>query len=181
MKKLMIMCITILVFLSACTNEIPEPEQCSLCAGLPRHAPCIINLNTGELLELAVYEPHPFIAGELADEQQSGTFSFIRGAGVKGYKLKAKSITITIPMRGDKMEEKHFCYSCREQLVDYAGQGYVIVDLQKSECPIIYKIATDTMISFRCYNITVCESKVDSEYEATILGTMNIADSSYTN
>ena len=58
------------------------------------------------MLELAVYEPHPFIAGELAEEQKSKTFSFIRGAGVEGYKLSAESIIIKVPMNADEMEEK---------------------------------------------------------------------------
>ena len=106
MKKLTVICIVILVLLTGCTYmNVPEPEQCSLCAGLPCHAPCIINLSTGEMLELAVYEPHPFIAGELAEEQQSETFSFVRGAGVEGYKLSAESIIVKVPMNADKMEE----------------------------------------------------------------------------
>ena len=118
MKKLTVICIVILVLLTGCTYmNVPEPEQCSLCAGLPCHAPCIINLSTGEMLELAVYEPHPFIAGELAEEQQSETFSFVRGAGVEGYRLSGESITITIPMVADAMEEKHFCNTCGATVV----------------------------------------------------------------
>lgn len=172
MKKFMIMCIAILVLLSACTNEIPEPEQCSLCAGLPHHAPCIINLSTGELLELAVYEPHPFIVGELAGVQQSETFSFVRGAGVKGYKLSAESITITVPMVADKMKEKHFCNSCRGRLSSCAGQGYALVDLKDAENPVVYAITTDLQVSFRCYNITVREAKEGAWYDISIIGTL---------
>jgi len=172
MKKFMIMCIAILVLLSACTNEIPEPEQCSLCAGLPHHAPCIINLSTGELLELAVYEPHPFIVGELAGVQQSETFSFVRGAGVKGYKLSAESIIIKVPMNADEMEEKHFCNSCRERLADCKDQGYALLDLKDAKNPVVYKIDADAQVSFRCYSISVCEIKEDGKLEITVTGTL---------
>ena len=172
MKKLIIMCIAILVLLSACANEIPAQEQCSLCASLPRHAPCIINLSTGELLELAVYEPHPFIVGELAEEQQRETFSFVRGAGVEGYRLSGESITITIPMDADKMQEKLFCNFCRDRLASCAPRGYALVDLKDMTQPIVYAIDTDLEVSFRCYNIFVNEAKAGEKYEISIIGTL---------
>lgn len=142
MKKLLIVCIAILLVLSACSNEVSEPERCSLCAGLPYHAPCIINLSTGEMLELAVYEPHPFIAGELEEKQQRETFSFVRGAGVEGYKLSAESIIIKVPVNADEMEEKHFCNSCRERLADCKDQGYALLDLKDAKNPVVHKIDT---------------------------------------
>ena len=181
MKKLMIICIAVLVLLSACSDKIPEPEQCALCAGLPCHAPCIINLSTGEMLELAVYEPHPFVVGELAEEQHGGTFSFVRGAGVEGYKLSAKSITITVPVKADKMEEIHFCNSCMDQLIDYAAHGYILVDIKDTQAPVFYTINADTKAAFRCYEITVQENKDDGKYEINIIGTLNDADYSGTN
>ena len=172
MKKLMIVCIAILALLSCCANAIPEPERCSLCAGLPCHGPCIINLSTGEMLELAVYEPHPFIAGELAEEQQCETFSFMRGAGIEGYKLSGESITITIPMVADTMEEKHFCNSCRERLACCAAQEFALVDLKDISNPIIYAIDINLEVSFRCYKIIVNEAKEGEKYEISIIGTL---------
>lgn len=173
MKKLTVICIVILVLLTGCTYvNAPEPEQCSLCAGLPCHAPCIINLSTGEMLELAVYEPHPFIAGELAEEQQSETFSFMRGAGVEGYKLSAESIIIKVPMNADKMEDKLFCNSCRERLGDCRDRGYALLDLKDAKNPVPHKIDADTQVSFRCYSISVRESQEDGTFEITIIGTL---------
>lgn len=165
MKKLTVICIVILVLLTGCTYvNAPEPEQCSLCAGLPCHAPCIINLSTGEMLELAVYEPHPFIAGELAEEQQSETFSFVRGAGVEGYRLSGESITITIPIEAEKMKEKLFCNSCRDRLASCAPRGYALVDLKDTSNPVIYTIVADLNIPLRCYNIFVHEGKESGKY-----------------
>lgn len=124
------------------------------------------------MLELAVYEPHPFIAGELAEEQQSETFSFVRGAGVEGYRLSGESITITIPMVADAIEEKLFCNSCRERLASCAPQGYALVDLKDITHPIAYAINTDLEVSFRCYNIFVNEAKAGEKYEINIIGTL---------
>lgn len=122
------------------------------------------------MLELAVYEPHPFIAGELAEEQQRETFSFVCGAGVEGYKLSAESIIIKVPMNVDKMEENHFCNSCRERLADCENQGYALVDLKDAKNPVVYKIDADAQVSFRCYSIIVREIKEDGKCEITIIG-----------
>ena len=170
MKKLMIICRAILVLLFAYSNEILVPKQCSLCAASPCHAPCIINLNTGEMLELAVYEPHPFIVGELSEDQQRETFMIVRGAGIEGYKLSAESITIAVPIKTDVMKAKNFCKSCRARLADCTDQGYALVDLKDAMNPIVYKIDTDLQVSFRCYNISVHEAKECGKYEISIIG-----------
>lgn len=173
MKKLILPLITVLILLSACGTEVPEPERCSLCDDLSRHAPCIINLSTGEKMELDVYEPHPFLVGEIAEEQRGGYFSFVRGAGVEGYKLGAESAIITIPIKSDRMDQRYFCNSCREVLSNYAKQGYILVDLKDTENPVAYEINSDTAISFRCYDISVLEIKEDGMYEITVRGTLD--------
>ena len=50
----------------------PEPEECVVCDNLqgPRfHAPCLLELSTGELTELEIYEPCHRYSGELAPDQ----------------------------------------------------------------------------------------------------------------
>ena len=181
MKKLILPLITVLIMLSACGTEVPEPKRCSLCDDLSRHAPCIINLSTGEKLALDVYEPHPFLVGEIADEQRGGYFTFVRGAGVEGYKLGAESVTITIPVNSDRLDQQYFCNNCRELLADYKNQGYTLVDLKDTESPVVYAISADTKATFRCYEISVQEIKEDGKYEITIIGTLKDTDSSETN
>ena len=181
MKKLIIALIAVLSLLSACGTEVPEPERCSLCDDLSRHAPCIINLSTGEKLELDIYEPHPFLVGEIAEEQRGGYFSFVRGAGVEGYKLGAESVTITVPVKADRLDQQYFCNNCRELLADYRNQGYALFDLKDTESPVVYAINADTKAAFRCYEISVQEIKEDGKYEITIIGTLKDADSSETN
>lgn len=178
MKKLIIALIAVLSMLSACGTEVPEPERCSLCDDLSRHAPCIINLSTGEKLELDVYEPHPFLVGEIAEEQRGGYFSFVRGAGVEGYKLGAESVTISIPVKSDRLDQQYFCNHCRNLLADYKNQGYALVDLKDTKCPVIYAINDGMKATFRCYEISVQEIKEDGRYEISIIGTLNDTESS---
>lgn len=118
-----------------------------------------------------MYEPHPFLVGEIAEEQRGGYFSFVRGAGVEGYKLGAESVTITIPAKADKMDQRFFCNACRELLAYHANSGYVLVDLKDTDAPVIYEIDADASYSFRCYDITIQELMDEKKYEIVIIGT----------
>lgn len=172
MRKIVILCLVMLVILSSCrTKRSQEPEMCSLCDNQPCHAPCIINLSTGEKLQLDVYEPHPFRVGELAEEQRDGYFSFVRGAGVEGYKMGGEYVVITIPGKAEKMKQKYFCDLCRERLSNYATHGYVLVDLMNPDHPIVYGISPNASICFRCYDISISGLAENEEYTITIVGT----------
>lgn len=152
-------------------GSVPEPDRCALCDDLARHAPCIINLNTGEKLELDIYEPHPFLVGEIAEEQRGGYFSFVRGAGVEGYKLGAESVTITVPVKADTLDQRYFCNGCRELLSDFKKDGYVLADLKNIAQPVLYSIEDGTSFSVRCYDVTVRILDEADKYEIVILGT----------
>ena len=85
MKKYVIPMITVILILilARAILPAPEPERCAICDSIPFHAPALVNLATGEVGELAVYDPHPFKVAELNEYQQGGTFSFIYAAGLK--------------------------------------------------------------------------------------------------
>lgn len=40
-------------------STLPEPERCALCGDMRYHAPCLVDLSTGKVGELAVYTPTP--------------------------------------------------------------------------------------------------------------------------
>ena len=171
MKKIAIIWSALLVVLMVCsTAPIPEPERCSMCDDLSRHALCIINLSTGEKLELDIYEPHPFLVGEIAEEQPGGYFSFIRGAGIEGYKVGAEYIVISVPVKSEKMDQQYFCNTCRDRLASNAKSGYVLVDLKEPDKPVVYPINTSISFLLRCYSVSVQENTEKDKYEITITG-----------
>lgn len=153
-------------------TTIPEPDRCSICDDLSRHAPCIVNLSTGEKMELDIYEPHPFRVGEIADEQPGGYFSFIRGAGIEGYKIAAERIVITVPVATERVDQQFFCKTCRERLNSIDSGGYIIVDLIQPDEPNIYPIKKDISMSVRCYSISVQDAPEKEIYEITITGNL---------
>lgn len=175
MKKIAIILAMVIIFSAVIyyALPVPEPERCSLCDNLPRHAPCIVNLSTGELVELEIYDSHPHNVGEIADEQPGGYFSFVRGAGLDGHMVAAEYLTVTIPIKSESMNKEHFCNSCRSLLDDYKPCGYILVDLKDTKAPILYSIEDGTSFSLRCYEVEIGKNEEDSKYELMIRGTFN--------
>ena len=109
------MTMVLLFSMTACSGvSAPEPDRCSICDYIPSHAPCLVKLNTGEVGEFALYEPHYTLVGEIAEEQRGGYFSFMYVAGLRGY-LDAcvPEAHVTVPDGVEKYEEKYFCSTCR--------------------------------------------------------------------
>lgn len=171
MKKVAIMWAILLVVLTGCSKDtIPEPERCSMCDDLPRHALCIINISTGEKLELDIYEPHPVLVGEIEGEQAGGYFSIIRGAGIEGYKVGAEYVVVSVPARSEMIDQQYFCNDCRDRLAANVDNGYVLVDLYEPSEPVVYPINISTSFSVRCYSTSVRENTEEEKYEITIVG-----------
>lgn len=175
MKKIAIILAIVVIFSAVIyyALPVPEPERCSLCDSFPRHAPCILKLGTGELVELAIYDPHPYKVGEIADEQPGGYFSFVCGAGLDGDMVAAEYLTATIPIESESMNKEYFCNNCRRLLDDYKRCGYVLVDLKDTRAPILYSIEEGTSFSLRCYEVEIGKNEENDKYELMIRGTFN--------
>jgi len=168
-KAFSILLALIVTVLAWANYEPEEPDQCAICDHIKCHAPCLVNLSTGEIDELALYEPHFYKVGDIADEQPGGTFSFISAAGLRGYKLTAPwEIHISIPKVGDRIDKAHFCAACRDRLRDI-NRGYVLVDLYIPSAPVIYPIAAGFNEQVRCYTASIAQPD-DGAYELKITG-----------
>lgn len=161
----------LLISLVACSAQsTPEPDRCSLCDYIPSHAPCLVNLNTGEVGEIALYDPHHTLVGEIAEEQRGGYFRFMSVAGLQGYMdACVPEAHIAVPEKAEKYEEKYFCSTCRELLEAYGRCGFVLVDLRRPETPTIYPVEAGTEFEIRCYKISVTED-VEGELDIAVLG-----------
>lgn len=148
----------------------PDSEDCSICGHLKCHAPCILNLATGEIGELELYQPHFRKVGEIAEKQTGGTFSFIYPAGLQGIRLTDPwYIEVDVPMEGERKNESHFCEKCRKLLDEYE-QGYVLIDLYDLENPVIYDFADGATYEIRCYQIAIAAKWVKSEFHLRLDG-----------
>lgn len=151
----------------------PEPERCAICTSLKRHAPCLLNLSTGEIRELELYEPHPYQVGEIADQQNSSIFTFIRFGDVQGTKTTSPwEISIKIPQKGDRIQRKYYCSNCRK-MFSANKRGYVLLDLYNPSDPVMLPIFDGAEYSIRCYSLSIQKDKESRHYEATIVGTLS--------
>lgn len=152
--------------------ELFITEDCSICGHLKCHAPCILNLSTGEIKALELYMPHDQEVGELAEEQTGGTFSFISVAGLHGVKLTDPwYIELEVPMVGNKKRPSNFCNSCRQRLENYKA-GFVLMDIYDLAGPLIYRIEDGASYEMRCYKIVISANQEKESFLLRVDGTL---------
>ena len=148
-----------------------EPAQCPLCDFIKSHAPCIVNMQTGEVQELDLYFPHETLVGEIAEEQDSSIFSFVSAAGAKGTKTTSPYIIeLDVPLIREPVFKHHFCHECRK-LLGNQDSGYVLADLYVRGEPVIIPITDGMSVALRCYEITAVRNDEENIFELTIKGT----------
>ena len=180
MKKwMMVLCAVFAVALVFISIASPNQEQkdCCLCDSFRFHAPCLIDLETGDLIELDLYFPHETKVAELAELQPDiSTFSFVHLGNITGTKLTdSKVIEFGVPV-ADKTNNPALCKGCRELLqAGYKGR-YVLADLYDMEIKELIPIVVNTSIDLRCYEITMAENTEKNEINVTIQGTLDISN-----
>ncbi len=138
-----------------------EPEVCALCgngSGMSYHAPVVVNLATGEVGELRVYDPDPHHRNEIAKEQSTGTFCFLSVAGLTGYRDTCDHTShVTLPKEKEWMliDPSYFCHSCRTLLADTATTGYAVVDLYDLDNIMVYAIEKGAEYTIRDYSVSI--------------------------
>ena len=147
-------------------------KECCLCSSFRYHAPCLIDLGTGEVRELDLYFPHESLVAELADPQpERGIFSFVSIGNVSGTKLTApERIDLHIPE--DSTFFPALCSDCRKQLPFGYTSRYVFADLYGMEEKILIPIEADTAFSLRCYDVTTQPNTEKGGLSVVIQGTL---------
>lgn len=174
MKRILIIAVLFLGCIAGicCIWLTHEPAHCPLCESIKCHAPCLVNLSTGEVSELALYQPHPTLVGEVVPVQDSSTFSFFSAAGVQGTrKTSPYVIELPVPIGKPPVFLSAFCKGCRTLL---SGQpcGYALVDLYDSEAPVVYEICDKATYQLRCYLIEIEKDLEKEQYNLSIEGTL---------
>lgn len=143
-----------------CWGISPEPETCALCGGRTYHAPCVMELSTGTLTELAIYAPDPLHLEELAGEQDMDHHVF-RMAGSVAMTVERtperQRCAAYIPLSRKSMDRKLFCGSCRKLLAETRQRGFVLLDLRDTADITAYPIAPGAVYLIRDYTVSAAE------------------------
>ena len=148
----------------------PEPDLCALCGygGGPRyHAPCLVNLSTGEVGEMRVYDPDPVRGWEVSGVQQTGTFSMFRCAGVTAARnTDAHTCTAELPRKADELIPAYFCRDCRGRI----AEGFILADLYDLTDIQTYALSGEASYSIRGYDVSVSRRGGDRLLHVEITG-----------
>lgn len=158
MKRVIAITAIFLLLFTWCSSDIPEPVECTLCDAFPRHTPCLVDLNTGELRELEIYQPHHTKVAELSDEQHGGYMSLVQFGDISGILLGADKVELNAPVKSTGMQDGLFCNDCRKLLKDNKCQGYILADLRNPSVPSVWQIKDGISFSVRCYEIDITAS-----------------------
>ena len=159
-QKILSLCAAVLIL---CIIFFPTAEtaDCCLCDCFRYHAPCLIDLQTGQITELAVYAPHETKVAELAEDPFIEDSSFLRFGEVSGYFDGGLArIEIDVPVSA-KTKISALCKACRKQQGIIYAERYVLADLYNAEAPRLFPLSQNTAIEFRCYTISVSKASKD--------------------
>ena len=174
-QKALVVILIVVVASAAALLFTQEEKACCLCNSFRFHAPCLIDLEKGDLIELDLYFPHETKVAELANPQpKMETFMFVHLGNITGTKLTdSKVIEFGVPI-ADKTYNPALCKDCRELLqTGYKGR-YVLADLYGKEIKELISIVANTSIDLRCYEIIMVENTEKNEINVTIQGTLDI-------
>lgn len=160
--------VPVLLVVLAVWDYSSAPEDCVMCR-FRYHAPCLLELSTGEMGEIRIYAPHFQKAAEIVPEETVGVLAFDY-IGEVDLITDTTSETCRFELPGGitLMNRSLFCHSCRERLRGYALAGYVIVDTYEQDNPKVYPIADGVCHEMRCYQVTA--EKTDGVMEVTVVG-----------
>jgi hypothetical protein len=146
-KKLASLAVVMLVLCAASTLLVGK-GTCCLCNSPSYSVPCLIDLETGNILELS-------LVGASTDGQTPAeTFSFIRFGNITGIRQAPDKIELNIST-DDYARHPALCSSCRRHLPQGYDERYVLADFESRE---LLPIRTAARHTISGYQITVAQS-----------------------
>lgn len=143
----LILCAAIAVGVPLYRYALPEPEHCVLCEYRElHHAPVLMNLATGEVVELFV-------------EPQTGVFRLVAGAGVSGCSSGGDLCEVRLPQAGVAMNDGLFCRKHRLVLAVAEGRGYALLDLHEAGRAIPYVVANGMEYEVNGYAVSISKAE----------------------
>lgn len=156
--------VVLIIVLLACRG-INKSKDCALCGGLKYHAPCIVDLSTGEVGELTIYEPHPTLVGEIAVEQPGGFLAFLPCVGMTAVQdADARICSVQLSKQQKRLNSKYFCSSCCRLLSEVQSNGYVIADLYDLGEIHVYPIEAGGVYTIRNYVVSTTRDDEESMF-----------------
>ena len=126
-KTIIYIAVAVLALCVAAVLLLGSRKECCLCNAPTSSVPCLVDMETGDILELHLDGPSTTPAPE--GQTEVSTFSFIRFHTVTGTKQTAPNvIELKIPS-GDATSRPSLCRQCRQSLPRGHISRYVLADV----------------------------------------------------
>lgn len=153
-KKIICISAVVLAICVAAILLFGNRKECCLCNAPTYSVPCLVDMETGDILELCLDGPSttPGPGGQT----DVATFSFVRFGPVTGTKQTAPNIIeLKIPL-GGALQRPSLCRQCRQLLPQgYTGR-YVIADMGGGA---LFPIVVGAELTIHDIHITVKQSR----------------------
>ena len=155
----------------------PEPEFCAVCEegnGNRYHAPVLVNLSTGTMRELEIYDRDPRRPWEVAEEQRwdDWVFTFIDGNATMSWSSEDHKNIAHIGEKIGKIAPALFCHDCRALLADTATEGYALLDLYDLENIQAYPVEVGAEYTIRDYTVSMYKDKENGGLKVEVIGNL---------
>lgn len=153
----------------------PEPELCAICEdgnGNRCHAPALVNLSTGIVRELEIYDNDPTRPWEVAANQRwdDWVFTFIDGNATMSWSSEDHTNIAHIGDDLKKFVPVHFCHDCRALLAETDNEGYALLDLYDLEDIQAFAIEDGAEYTIRDYTVSICKDKKNGGLSVEVTG-----------
>ena len=153
----------------------PEPECCAVCEdgnGNRYHAPVLVNLSTGTMRELEIYNRDPRRTWESAEEQRwdDWVFTFIDGNATMSWSSVDHTNIAHIGDDLGKLNPALFCHDCRALLAETASEGYVLLDMYDLENIQAFVIEDGKEHTIRDYTVSIHKDKKNGGLSVEVTG-----------
>ena len=140
-----------LVLLSGCASDAAnKADHCYLCEGLPYDGPCLVDLSTGNVVEIT-------------PGTDTGYVSFLCSEDVVIRTLAGEYSETTIPIKNKEVNPHYFCESCLKRIAAVSNGGYVLADVHDLNDVQLYKIEAGTDCKVGNVSVAVTESEADNQ------------------
>lgn len=159
-KKSICIVAAVLAICVAAILSLGNETECCLCNAPTSSVPCLIDLETGDILELSL--DGPSTPGPNGQTDVS-TFSFIRFGDIIGTKQTTPNvIELKIPVE-EKVRTPALCSKCHKSNRQENRPRYVLADMHSTEDKRIIPLTAGLEMQIGCYSISIQSSKANKE------------------
>ena len=155
---------TIIALVAMVGCDVQEEKRCCLCNSTVHTTLCMVDLETGDMLELDM----PSVSDAYGGESNVETFSIIRFGEVVGTKQTAPDVIELCVPALECVKNMALCGQCRKLLSEDYCSRYILADLRNPGSPKVILVENDVDLTVYGYQIAMEQDVTNGTIDITI-------------